>query len=100
MIVKFKFEVARQRHGRQVIEKVEPLKPVETAPKAVKASRAARRLALAYFIERAIDSGLMTDYADAARRLGVTRARLTQVMDSAVALVAVQEAVLVGAGAT
>lgn len=100
MIVKFKFEVARQRHGRKVVEKIELQKPVETAPMVVKASRAARRLALAYFIERAIDSGLLVDYADAARRLGVTRARLTQVMDSAVAPVAEQEAVLVGAAAT
>ena len=61
MIVKFKFEVARQRHGRKVVEKVEPQKPVETAPKVVKASRAARRLALAYFIERPIDCGRLGD---------------------------------------
>lgn len=44
-------------------------------------SRKARRLALAYYMERAIEAGLIKDYADAARRVGVTRARLTQILD-------------------
>ena len=39
------------------------------------------RLALAYYVERCIEDGTVESYADAARRLGITRARMTQVMD-------------------
>lgn len=44
-------------------------------------SRKARQWALAFYIERTIESGLIEDYANAARRIGVTRARLTQITD-------------------
>ena len=44
-------------------------------------SRAARMLALAHHVERLIEAGELTGYADAARGLGLTRARLTQVMN-------------------
>ncbi len=47
----------------------------------VHADRKARRLALAYLIERLIEEGKLKGYAEAAARLGLTRARLTQVMD-------------------
>ena len=55
----------------------------------------ARRLALAYYIEQLIDEGRLRDYADAARVLGVTRARMTQVMDLLLLPVPVQEDVLI-----
>lgn len=45
------------------------------------ASRAAMRLALAYYVERCVENGCLESYAEAARRLGITRARMTQVMD-------------------
>jgi hypothetical protein len=38
-------------------------------------------LALAHSIQRAIDWGEIRDQAEAARKLGVTRARLTQILD-------------------
>ena len=38
-------------------------------------------LALAHYIERQIDEGAISDYAAAARALGLTRARITQVMN-------------------
>ncbi len=44
-------------------------------------SKLAMRLALAYYVERCIEDGTLESYADAARRLGITRARMTQVMD-------------------
>lgn len=84
MIVTYKFEVERQRHGRKVMEEVaEAPKEKKVTPKtaAPPVPRKARQLALAYYIERAIESGLIKDYADAARKIGVTRARLTQIMD-------------------
>jgi len=43
-------------------------------------SRTARMLALAYYVETQIENGAIRDFADAARILGVTRARMTQVM--------------------
>ena len=43
-------------------------------------SRAARMLALAHYVERLVEVGELTGYAEAARILGLTRARLTQVM--------------------
>ncbi len=44
-------------------------------------SRTARMLALAHHIERLIEAGELSGYAEAARSLGLTRARLTQVMN-------------------
>jgi len=43
-------------------------------------SRTARMLALAYYVENQIENGAIRDFAEAARLLGVTRARMTQVM--------------------
>ena len=43
-------------------------------------TRLARQLALAHFIERRVESGEVGSYAEAARRLGVTKARMAQVI--------------------
>ena len=53
-------------------------------------------LALAYLIERKIDSGELADYADAARQIGVTRARVTQITNLLNLAPAVQERLLMG----
>lgn len=53
--------------------------PVKALPKPP--SRIARQLALAYEIERMIEAGELRDYADTARRLEVSRARVTQIVD-------------------
>lgn len=42
--------------------------------------RLLRNLALAIWIERGIDNGTFVNYADAARRLGVSRARVSQLL--------------------
>ena len=44
-------------------------------------ARVAVMLALAHQIQAAIDRGQVRDRAEVARRLGLTRARLTQIMD-------------------
>lgn len=98
MIVKYKFEIERRHRGRKVITEKAPRPPRPSCTKP-RPSTKARRLALAYFIERAIDAGLIQDYADAARRLGLTRARLTQIVDLTVMTVADQEAMLNGRAA-
>ena len=58
-------------------------------------SRAARMLALAHHVERLIDAGELAGYAEAARALGVTRARLTQVMNLLLLAPEIQAQVLV-----
>ena len=62
------------------------------------ATRLARMLALAHLIERKVESGQLKDYAEAARTLGISRARMTQVMNLLVLSPKVQEAVLLGKG--
>ncbi len=59
-------------------------------------SRAARTLALAHHIESLIEAGELRDYAAAARALGLTRARMTQVMNLLLLAPEVQERVLSG----
>ena len=51
-------------------------------------------LALAHTIQRAIDRGEIRDQAEAARRLGVTRARMTQILDLTHLAPDVQEEIL------
>jgi hypothetical protein len=54
-------------------------------------------LALAYFIERQVEAGKIRDYATSARRLGISRARMSQMMNLINLPVAKQEAILSGA---
>lgn len=56
----------------------------------------ARQLALAYHIQALIASGEMKDVAHVARVAGVSRARISQVLDMALLEPGIQEAVLVG----
>jgi len=77
------------RTCRRAPEPTQPLRPL--APTAI-----ARRIALAHHIETLIEAGEIRDYAEAARRLGLTRARLTQIADLALLAPAIQVAVLLG----
>ena len=58
--------------------------------------RLQQRLALAHLIERKIEAGELRDYAEAARLLGVTRARLSQLADLVLLPADVQSAILEG----
>ena len=66
------------------------------APKLVGPSAIARRVALAHHIEELIDRGELQGYADAARKLGLTRARITQVCDLTLLAPDIQAAILRG----
>jgi hypothetical protein len=57
-------------------------------------ARVAVTLALAHTIQRAIDRGEIRDQAEAARTLGLTRARLTQMLDMTFLAPKVQEEIL------
>jgi len=61
--------------------------------------RVARMLALAHFIERAVERGDLKDYAEAARLFGLSRARITQVMNLILLAPSIQARILAG-GAT
>jgi hypothetical protein len=58
--------------------------------------RVARLLAFAHHTERRIADGEIADRAAAARELGVTRARLTQILDLALLAPDIQEEILAG----
>ncbi|MCS7002570.1 MAG: hypothetical protein NZ518_06965, partial [Dehalococcoidia bacterium] len=53
-----------------------------------------RMLALAHHVQNAIDRGLVADRAAVARKLGLTRARVTQLLDLLLLAPDLQEAVL------
>ena len=59
-------------------------------------SRVARMLALAHHVERLIEAGELSGHAEAARCLGLTRARLTQVMNLLLLAPKIQERILIG----
>lgn len=74
-----------------------PVAPREAPRQAV--SRAARQLALAHYIERLIEAGDLAGYAEAARTLGVTRARITQLANLLLLPPETQECIVAGSPA-
>ena len=61
-----------------------------------KVSRLARQLALAYLVDRLIEDGTLKNLSDAARRIGICRARMTQIANLRWLPVKVQEGILDG----
>ncbi len=53
-------------------------------------------LALAHYVERLVEEGAVRSYADAARQLGVSRARMSQVLNLLNLSPRVQHALLLG----
>ena len=71
-------------------------KPLENSSQP---SRVARQLALAYYIEQLIESGELKNYSTAAKMLGLSRARLSQVVNLRFLPIATQEEILSGRSA-
>ncbi len=68
-----------RRHGSRVsISEKPPAPKPETVRRPAKV---ARMLALAHHLQGAVDRGLVADRAAVARKLGLTRARVTQLLD-------------------
>lgn len=82
-----KLHRARRAHGKAFVERPRP-EPVR------RPARVAVMLALAHKIQQAIDRGVLRDRAEVARCLGLTRARLTQLMDLTLLAPALQEQIL------
>ena len=59
-------------------------------------TRLARQLALAYYLDRLVESGELESYADAARRLGITRARMAQILSLLNLSARVQDRIITG----
>jgi hypothetical protein len=69
----------REKRKKRVVFQEAPL-PSPPAP-VRRPAYVARMLALAHHLQGAIDRGLVPDRATVARRLGLTRARVTQLLD-------------------
>ena len=74
--------------GADVAQTASPCAPVR------RPARVALMLALAHRLEREVADGTLTDYAEAARRLGLTRARVTQLCDLTLLAPEIQEDIL------
>lgn len=79
----------RVRRGRGKRFEKEPPKEPEKRP-----ARIALQLALAYRIQSAIEAGEIRDQAEAARLLGLTRARVSQLLDLTLLAPDIQERIL------
>lgn len=71
-----KLHRVRNGHRKRFVE----TSPVTPAPVG-RPARLAIMLALAHKIQQAVDRGAVRDRADVARRFGLTRARVTQLLD-------------------
>jgi len=80
----------RKGHGWAFAEEPEPPPPEPVR----RPARVAQMLAFAHGLQAAIDRGEYRDQADAARQLGLTRARITQLMNLTLLAPEIQEAVL------
>ncbi len=83
---------AKKRKPEKTPDVPPPVQKLSTGP----VSRAARMLALAHYVERLIDQGVVASYADAARQLGITRARMSQILNLLTLPPRVQEGLLLG----
>lgn len=88
----FKGSLFRVREGRTWAFTDEP--PAPPPPQLRRPSRVAQVLARAHRLEAAIAAGDYADRADAARQLGFTRARITQILDLLLLAPDLQERVL------
>lgn len=93
-------ELHRVRRGRRkvFVAAAPAAKPVAEPEAAARPARVALMLALAWKIQEAIDRGVVRDRAEVARRMGVTRARVTQILDLCLLAPHLQEKILLAQG--
>ena len=90
----FTGRLVRTRRARAVAFTETAPEPTPPSEPVRRPARVARMLALAHHIETSIGRGLYQDRADAARQLGVTRARITQLLDLTLLAPDIQESIL------
>jgi hypothetical protein len=79
---------------RVALEFAPSSRPREHHPSVVRAPRVARQLALAHEIERRVRAGVFEDLAHAARAFGLTRARVTQLVNLTLLAPSIQAEIL------
>ena len=89
---------AKFRPARAVVatSRPEARAPGERPLRRTNAARLARQLALAHWIERAVEAGQVASYGEVARVLGLTESRITQITALVGLSPKVQERVLLG----
>jgi hypothetical protein len=87
--LKVKFETAASKHGQQCVRSPTPSKPGPPQTPHV-----SRLMALAIRLEHLIEIGQIGDQAEIARAAGLTRARVTQILNLANLAPDIQQAVL------
>ncbi|MEM7205988.1 MAG: hypothetical protein AAF628_37380 [Planctomycetota bacterium] len=83
-------------HRPRCVEVLLEQRAVASVAEPVPASHLARLLALAHKIDRCVRDGSVASYADAARRLGVTQPRVSQIAKLTLLSPDIQEAILSG----
>ena len=89
-LLKVKFETAASRHGQRRIRSPQPSKPAPLQ----RTPHIARLMALAIRLEHLIETGQIANHAEIARTAGLTRARVTQILNLANLAPDIQQAVL------
>ncbi len=89
---KVHFEIGRKTRKKLEVGEAPPAPEALVEPGRV--PRVSRLMALAIRLERLLAEGVARDYADVARLGGVTRARLTQVMNLTILAPDIQEEIL------
>lgn len=88
----FTGRLVRVQRGRAKV--FTPSEPVPSKPEPKRPLRVARMLALAHRMQAMFDSGEVADQATLARRLGFSRARVTQLLDLLLLAPDIQEEIL------
>ncbi|MBN2717051.1 MAG: hypothetical protein JXX14_14465 [Deltaproteobacteria bacterium] len=92
VVFKSAFHRLRRGNGHTITTTAPPI-PTPRVP-VRKPARVALMLAFAHSLEEAINNGEYTDRADAARKLGLTRARISQLLDLLMLAPDIQEKIL------
>lgn len=85
-----------ERNGNGNPERTATMKTTSEDQTLPAPSAAARNLALAHHLQRLIDRGVIADYTQAARMLGVSQPRMTHLMGLLLLAPVIQEAILLG----
>ena len=93
LTLSFDIHFTRNINSKTIRNGKKPIKPTYPEPKA-HILRITKLLALAHHFDSLLKSGAIKDYADIARLGGVSRARVTQIMNLLLLAPVIQEAIL------
>ena len=75
--IQAKFEITGRKHGQQKIREPKPVKP----PNPPSLPHITKLMALAIRLEHLLETKQVSDQAEIARTAGITRARVTQILN-------------------